>query len=207
MFRKGSLQTPVAGPGATRQLCGLRCLSSRETGPSRRPQLQSRFWSIVGCRRAKFNHAKHQVDPITQEKLDCNRCHRALAQSRDIGCAHAGQGGTRVTCHESEGEGRVECNITCHRHHHAPPQAATDVLAGGGTWPSFKQMLFGSARGDCRAALWASMCLVYYSLSVLPKLSVDRHDKRCHLRAAGAARGTLAPADCAYACRKACIAF
>src|SRR5450755_1401974 len=27
---------------------------------------------------AKFNHAKHQVDPITQEKLDCNKCHRAL---------------------------------------------------------------------------------------------------------------------------------
>ena len=89
---------------------------------------------------AKFNHAKHQVDPITQEKLDCNKCHRALV-SRETSDVLMPAKADCVTCHSPKGKVVSEC-ITCHGYHAPPQVAATDVHADAPG--SFKQMLLGS---------------------------------------------------------------
>jgi hypothetical protein len=91
---------------------------------------------------AKFNHAKHQVDPITQEKLDCNTCHRALV-SRETSDVLMPAKADCVTCHSPKGKIVSEC-ITCHKYHAPPQVAATDVHADARG--SFKQMLLGSNR-------------------------------------------------------------
>ncbi len=91
---------------------------------------------------AKFNHAKHQVDPITQEKLDCNKCHRALV-SRETSDVLMPAKAECVTCHSPKGKVVSEC-ITCHGYHAPPQVAATDVHADARG--SFKQMLLGSNR-------------------------------------------------------------
>jgi hypothetical protein len=91
---------------------------------------------------AKFNHAKHQVDPSTSEKLDCNKCHRALV-SRETSDVLMPARADCVTCHSPKGKVVSEC-ITCHAYH-APRQiVATDVRADA--HGSFKQMLLGSNR-------------------------------------------------------------
>jgi hypothetical protein len=91
---------------------------------------------------ARFNHAKHQVDPITHEKLDCNRCHRAMV-SRETSDLLMPAKADCVTCHSPQGKVVSEC-ITCHEYH-APPQiAAADMRADARG--SFKQMLLGSNR-------------------------------------------------------------
>ena len=77
---------------------------------------------------ARFNHAKHQVDPITQEKLDCNKCHRALV-SRETSDVLMPAKADCVTCHSPKGKVVSEC-ITCHAYH-APPQVAATGCAGG----------------------------------------------------------------------------
>ncbi len=88
---------------------------------------------------ARFNHAKHQVDPITHEKLDCNRCHRAVF-SRETSDLLMPAKADCVTCHSPKGKVVSEC-ITCHKYH-APPQVAqTSVQADA--HGSFKQMLLG----------------------------------------------------------------
>lgn len=89
---------------------------------------------------AKFNHAKHQIDPITHEKLDCNKCHRALV-SRDTSDVLMPAKADCVTCHGPKGKIVSEC-ITCHTYHAPPQVAATDVHADARG--SFKQMLLGS---------------------------------------------------------------
>jgi hypothetical protein len=91
---------------------------------------------------ARFNHAKHQVDPITQEKLDCNKCHRALV-SRETSDVLMPAKADCVTCHSPKGKVVSEC-ITCHAYHAPPQVAAADVHADARG--SFKQMLLGSNR-------------------------------------------------------------
>jgi mono/diheme cytochrome c family protein len=91
---------------------------------------------------AKFNHAKHQIDPLTHEKLDCNKCHRALV-SRDTSDVLMPAKADCVTCHSPKGKIVSEC-ITCHTYHAPPQVAATDVHADSRR--SFKQMLLGSNR-------------------------------------------------------------
>ena len=91
---------------------------------------------------ARFNHAKHQVDPITQEKLDCNKCHRALV-SRETSDVLMPAKADCVTCHSPKGKVVSEC-ITCHKYHAPPQVAATAVHADARG--SFKQMLLGSNR-------------------------------------------------------------
>jgi hypothetical protein len=91
---------------------------------------------------AKFNHAKHQVDPITQEKLDCNKCHRALV-SRETSDVLMPAKADCVTCHSPKGKVVSEC-ITCHGYHAPQQVAATDVHADARG--SFKQMLLGNHR-------------------------------------------------------------
>ena len=91
---------------------------------------------------ARFNHAKHQVDPVTQEKLDCNRCHRALV-SRETSDVLMPARADCVTCHSPKGKVVSEC-ITCHAYHAPPQVAAADVHADARG--SFKQMLLGSNR-------------------------------------------------------------
>jgi hypothetical protein len=91
---------------------------------------------------AKFNHAKHQVDPVTQEKLDCNRCHRALV-SRETSDVLMPAKADCVTCHSPKGKVVSEC-ITCHGYHAPPQVAAPDVHADARG--SFKEMLLGSNR-------------------------------------------------------------
>jgi len=91
---------------------------------------------------ARFNHAKHQVDPGTQEKLDCNKCHRALV-SRETSDVLMPAKADCVTCHSPKGKIVSEC-ITCHKYH-APPQV-TAVGLQADMRGSFKQMLLGSNR-------------------------------------------------------------
>lgn len=88
---------------------------------------------------ARFNHAKHQVDPVTQEKLDCNKCHRALV-SRETSDVLMPARADCVTCHSPKGKVVSEC-ITCHGYHALPQVAAPDVHADARG--SFKQMLLG----------------------------------------------------------------
>ncbi|MEY2556784.1 MAG: hypothetical protein QOE34_209 [Verrucomicrobiota bacterium] len=91
---------------------------------------------------AKFNHAKHQVDPVTHEKLDCNKCHRAL-MSRETSDVLMPAKADCVTCHSPKGKVVSEC-ITCHGYHAPAQMAATDVHADARG--SFKEMLLGSNR-------------------------------------------------------------
>jgi len=91
---------------------------------------------------ARFNHAKHQVDPLTREKLDCNRCHRALV-SRETSDVLMPARADCVTCHSPKGKVVSEC-ITCHAYHAPPQVAATDVHADARG--SFRQMLLGDNR-------------------------------------------------------------
>jgi predicted CXXCH cytochrome family protein len=91
---------------------------------------------------ARFNHAKHRVDPITHEKLDCNKCHRAVV-SRETSDLLMPAKADCVTCHSPKGQIVSEC-ITCHEYHAPPQVAATDMQAGA--HGSFKQMLLGSNR-------------------------------------------------------------
>jgi hypothetical protein len=89
---------------------------------------------------ARFNHAKHQVDPVTQEKLDCNKCHRALV-SRETSDVLMPARADCVTCHSPKGKVVSEC-ITCHAYHAPPQVAATNGHADARG--SFKQMLLGN---------------------------------------------------------------
>lgn len=91
---------------------------------------------------ARFNHAKHQVDPITHEKLDCNKCHRARV-SRETSDVLMPARADCVTCHGPKGKVVSEC-ITCHAYHAPPQVAAADVRADA--HGSFKQMLLGGNR-------------------------------------------------------------
>ena len=91
---------------------------------------------------AGFNHAKHQVDPITHEKLDCNQCHRAVV-SRETSDLLMPAKADCVTCHSPKGKVVSEC-ITCHKYHAPPQVAATGRQADA--HGSFKQMLLGSNR-------------------------------------------------------------
>jgi hypothetical protein len=88
---------------------------------------------------AKFNHAKHQVDPSTQEKLDCNKCHRALV-SRETSDVLMPVKADCVTCHSPKGKVVSEC-ITCHAYH-APTQTAVASNTSS-TVGSFKAMMLG----------------------------------------------------------------
>lgn len=91
---------------------------------------------------ARFNHAKHQIDPITQEKLACNRCHRAET-SRETSDLLMPAKADCVTCHSPRGKVVSEC-ITCHKYH-APPQLARPDMQVEAQL-SFKEMLLGSNR-------------------------------------------------------------
>ncbi len=71
---------------------------------------------------ANFNHAKHQVDPVTQKPLDCNICHQAT-QSRETSDVLMPAKANCTTCHT----------------YHAPIAAQTTAAAAG----SVRQMLLG----------------------------------------------------------------
>jgi hypothetical protein len=91
---------------------------------------------------AKFNHAKHQVDPVTHEKLDCNRCHRA-SMSRETADVLMPAKADCVTCHSPKGKVVSEC-ITCHAYHAPLQVSATGAHADARG--SFKEMLLGNNR-------------------------------------------------------------
>jgi hypothetical protein len=112
--------------------------ADRNTAPAiTKPVLVDRWMP-----QAKFNHAKHQIDPITGGKLDCNRCHRALV-SRETSDVLMPVKADCVTCHSPKGKVVSEC-ITCHTYHAPAQVAAADVHADARG--SFKQMLLGSNR-------------------------------------------------------------
>jgi hypothetical protein len=75
---------------------------------------------------AKFDHAKHQVDPNTLQPLDCNFCHRAT-QSRLTSDVLMPGIASCVTCHSPEGKVVAECR-TCHSYH-APASLAQARLS------------------------------------------------------------------------------
>ncbi len=117
---------------------------------------------------ASFNHLKHQVDPHTQQPLDCNVCHHAL-QSRETSDVLMPTKANCVTCHSPQGKIVAEC-ITCHTYH-APSAAQTTVGTAESTAPlSLKQMLLGeggssgpssagrtdSSRGELDVKNWAA---------------------------------------------------
>ena len=91
---------------------------------------------------ARFNHAKHQVDPNTHENLDCTKCHRAKV-SRESSDLLMPAKADCVSCHGPKGKVVSEC-ITCH-HYHAPPQA-TRVKLEAEAKDSFKRMMLSSVR-------------------------------------------------------------
>ena len=76
--------------------------------------------------RANFNHAKHQIDPATQNPLDCNSCHHA-ARSRETSDILMPVKANCVICHSPKGKAVSEC-MTCHVYH-APPSAQVAVTA------------------------------------------------------------------------------
>jgi len=94
--------------------------------------------------RIRFNHASHEVDPITHEKLDCNRCHRAMT-SRETSDLLMPVKADCVSCHSPQGKVVSDC-ITCHKYH-APSQVAVTGLQTNGS-NTFKQMLLGNNRDD-----------------------------------------------------------
>ena len=71
---------------------------------------------------ARFNHAKHQIDPVTSRTLDCNRCHRAQ-QSHETSDVIMPARADCVTCHSPRGKVASNC-ITCHGYH-SPQQSQT----------------------------------------------------------------------------------
>ena len=91
---------------------------------------------------ARFNHAKHQVDPITAEALDCNRCHRARA-SRETSDVLMPVKADCVTCHSPQGKVASDC-VTCHGYH-APHETLVPGIQANASG-AFKQMLLGEAR-------------------------------------------------------------
>ena len=91
---------------------------------------------------ARFNHAKHEVDPNTRETLDCTRCHRAKA-SRESSDVLMPAKADCVVCHSQKGKVVSEC-ITCHKYHAPPQMARTDLQAA--TAQTFKQMMLDSTR-------------------------------------------------------------
>ncbi len=102
-----------------------------------KPVLMDRWISQVN-----FNHAKHQVDPVTNAKLDCNRCHRAES-SRETSDLLMPAKADCVTCHSPAGKVTSDCT-TCHRYH-APGEAiAAGTEANGGS--AFREMLLGVTR-------------------------------------------------------------
>lgn len=101
-----------------------------------RPFLVDRWMPQV-----RFNHVKHEVDPVTHERLDCNRCHRAKV-SRDSSDLLMPAKADCVSCHSPKGKVVSEC-ITCHKYH-APSQTARVNLEAEAP-QSFKQMLLRSA--------------------------------------------------------------
>jgi predicted CXXCH cytochrome family protein len=94
--------------------------------------------------RIRFNHASHEIDPITHEKLDCNRCHRAMT-SRETSDLLMPVKADCVSCHSPQGKVVSDC-ITCHKYH-APSQVAVTGLQTDGS-NTFKQMLLGNNRDD-----------------------------------------------------------
>lgn len=72
---------------------------------------------------ASFNHAKHQVDPHTEQPLDCNVCHHAL-QSRETSdalIAHEGElrhvpQPTRQDCGSVHHLPHLPCAVSCADH-------------------------------------------------------------------------------------------
>lgn len=80
---------------------------------------------------AGFNHAKHQIDPRTQQPLDCNVCHHA-ARSRETADVLMPAIANCVSCHSPQGKVVAEC-ITCHTYHAPTTTAAATV----------RQMLLG----------------------------------------------------------------
>jgi hypothetical protein len=75
--------------------------------------------------RANFNHAKHQVDPITQKPLDCGVCHQ-VRQSRETADVLMPAKANCTSCHSPQGKVVAECT-TCHSYH--APIAAQNVAA------------------------------------------------------------------------------
>jgi hypothetical protein len=86
---------------------------------------------------ANFDHAKHQVDPHTQQPLDCNVCHQAK-QSRQTSDVLMPAKANCVACHSPQGKIVAEC-ITCHTYH--APAAANAQTATAGT---IREMLLGA---------------------------------------------------------------
>ena len=73
---------------------------------------------------ANFNHAKHQIDPATQQPLDCGVCHSAK-QSRETADLLMPAKVNCTSCHSPQGKVVADC-ITCHTYH-APPAAQLAV--------------------------------------------------------------------------------
>lgn len=88
---------------------------------------------------AKFDHAKHQIDPATQKALDCNSCHHA-AQSRETSDILMPVKANCVTCHSQKGKAAAEC-MTCHQYH-APSEVAAHFRSAAQS--SLRQMLLGT---------------------------------------------------------------
>ena len=70
---------------------------------------------------ARFDHGKHQIDPKTQQPLDCTICHLAT-QSRETSDILMPLKANCITCHSPQGKAPTEC-ITCHTYH-APAEVA-----------------------------------------------------------------------------------
>jgi hypothetical protein len=91
---------------------------------------------------ASFDHAKHRVDPRTQQALDCNRCHQVL-QSHETSDVLMPAKASCVTCHSPTGKVVAEC-ITCHLYH-APTEAQATVAKARNAAPvSLKQVVIGA---------------------------------------------------------------
>jgi hypothetical protein len=92
---------------------------------------------------AHFNHAKHQVDPHTQQPLDCNLCHHAT-QSRETSDVLMPTKANCVTCHSPQGKIVAECT-TCHTYHASLAAQTTEADARTVAPVSVKQMLLGKS--------------------------------------------------------------
>jgi hypothetical protein len=78
--------------------------------------------------RARFDHAKHQVDPNTLRPLACNECHHATRSRLTSDVLMPGIASC-VTCHSPKGKVVAEC-LTCHSYHAPASLTAAETRLG-----------------------------------------------------------------------------
>jgi hypothetical protein len=112
-------------PAARGNFTGCAFCHEVKAGPNKIPQVTKPILIDRWMPQANFNHAKHQIDPATQNQLSCDVCHHAR-QSRETSEVLMPAKASCTTCHSPQGKVVADC-ITCHTYH--APLAAQSAVA------------------------------------------------------------------------------